>query len=153
MWNIRLLEERVFCSDEALKEFCFGSRLIRLEMKCPLCLIVGQEEMLTPSNDGGFFGNFRCQKLRHRRHKPFKLSVAHGTWFENSHLPPKKILMITYCFAAEFTYDQTIREVYGSIENDERKEVARTTISDWFNYCREVCMVYLDELYDYEGRI
>lgn len=58
-------------------------------------------------------------------------------------------MLITYSFAVNLNFEQTIRE--SSIV--EGQEISSETVSDRFSYCREVCMVALDQKFEDEGQI
>ncbi len=54
--------------------------------------------------------------------------------------------MLTFCWANDFTYDQTIMMCQSIIANEERR-LSTETVSDWFSYLREIAVVALDNLY------
>ena len=51
-------------------------------------------------------------------------------------------MLLTHCFTAENSYKQTVVEasVGGA-------KLSKGTIADWFNLCREGCMVSMDDRY------
>lgn len=91
------------------------------------------------------FGRFAC-KTKNQCHK---VSLTENTWFENSHLSPGVVMLITYCFSWRFSYKQTIQEC--SLIDDQK--LSPESISDRFSYCRELCMIALDESFSNEGKI
>ena len=60
-----------------------------------------------------------------------------------------KGLLLSYCFASGFSYEQAVREF--TISSGEK--TSDHTVSDWYSYCRELCCVYLDGRYDECGPI
>ncbi|KAI0984428.1 hypothetical protein GJ496_011135 [Pomphorhynchus laevis] len=63
------------------------------------------------------------------------IAVTKGTWLEYAKISPAKAIMISYCFATKMSILPTIRE--SSITGE---RTSTETITDWYNYCREVCM-------------
>ena len=63
-----------------------------------------------------------------------KVSLRKGTWFENHNLTLEKILHITYFWVYKCNQDFVIHEL----------EICQRTITDWYNFAREVCTVYLE---------
>ena len=61
-----------------------------------------------------------------------------------------KGLLLSYCFASGFSYEQAVRE-YTIISSGEK--TSDHTVLDWYSYCRELCCVYLDGRYDDCGPI
>lgn len=91
-------------------------------------------------------GEFVCQKKGKYNHSA---TVAENTWFERCHTSPTTCVLITYCFSVNFSFEQTLRE--SSIL--EGQSVSRETVADRFSFCREVCLLGLDEEFDQEGKI
>ncbi|KAJ8947706.1 hypothetical protein NQ318_001545 [Aromia moschata] len=76
------------------------------------------------------------------------VTVAQDTWFQNSNISAETVILLTYCFACNFDFKQTMRECsYGE------KKVSLETIGDRFNFCRETCMIALDNSFVEEGQI
>lgn len=67
----------------------------------------------------------------------YKVSPFTGTFFDgnNCRLPIGTVLTIIYCFLHGFKHTDAAREC----------EVSNNTITDWYNYCREVCTQSLAE--------
>jgi len=74
-------------------------------------------------------------------------AVWDNTWFERCHLSLESCVIITYPFAWQFFYEQTRHEC--SLFNDQT--VSFETIADRFSFCREVCAIALDKMYEAEG--
>ncbi|XP_051171181.1 uncharacterized protein LOC127288027 [Leptopilina boulardi] len=91
-------------------------------------------------------GQFVCQKKNKYNHT---VSVAENTWFENTHISAASCILMTYCFAINFSFEQTLRE--SSII--EGQQLSRETVADRFSFCREICMVALDQQLEEEGKI
>ena len=69
-------------------------------------------------------------------------------WLKNSKILPALILLLTFCFAHKFSYSQT---AVACIIGDHL--VNENTISDWFSYCREVCILSMEHKYVNRGKI
>ena len=52
---------------------------------------------------------------------------------------------MTYCFITKNSYKQTV--IYASVGG---AKLSSRTITDWFNLCREVCMISMDDKYSRE---
>ena len=57
-------------------------------------------------------------------------------------MSPLQVMVMTHCFKTENSYKQTVIEA--SMGNT---KLSAMTISDWFNYCREVCMISIEDKY------
>lgn len=82
-------------------------------------------------------GKFVCQKKGNYKHIA---SVAQETWFERCHISATSCMLITYSFAMNFNFEQTIREC-SIIDN---QQISSETVADRFSFCREICMISLD---------
>lgn len=98
-------------------------------------------------------GRYRCRKGECRGKKP--VYIAEGTWFSGRYikspspklipsadvrLSPESVLSLLYSFAMDESYEDARRE---AIDIDDEgipseKRLSDNTISDWFNYYREV---------------
>ena len=58
-----------------------------------------------------------------------------------------KAVLLIYAFANKMSFDLAIRET--SLEGE---QTSSETVTDWYSYCREICMDALDHKYD-EGEI
>ena len=72
--------------------------------------------------------NKAIQKLQ------YLVRAAHG--LKKTKLSPIQVMLLTHCFAVNNTYKQTITDA--SVGNS---KLSKTTVSDWFSFCREVCMI------------
>ncbi|CAL1688659.1 unnamed protein product [Lasius platythorax] len=89
---------------------------------------------------------FICQKKGSYNHSA---TVAHNTWFERCYTSAATCVLVTYCFAVNMIFEQSLREC-SIIENE---EISSETIADQFSFCREICMIALDEVLEKEGKI
>ena len=99
-------------------------------------------------------GNLKKKKKK-KRDKNIKIrnqvAIRKSTWFENGHLSVRKTLILIYCFIFKFDYETAQRESsISELELDSDLELESTnlyiklqtsteTISDYYNYCREIC--------------
>lgn len=92
----------------------------------------------------GVFALFVCLsgKMRHR------FSRAQNTWFENCRVTPDQCMILTYCFSHRYSYEDAIREA--SLPG---RIISSETVADRYSFCREVCMIALDKMYDQVGCI
>lgn len=82
-------------------------------------------------------------------HGCIEYSMATNTWFEHDHkLPLETMLHLVFGFCNEYSYDEYKKEAsrYGRTLSEE-------TISDWEQYCRDVCVDFLDMHYENQGKI
>lgn len=66
---------------------------------------------------------------------------------ESSKIIPEKAVLLMYAFVMDMPYDLAIRETSLYSET-----TSRETISDWYSYCQEVCVISLDTKYRNEGK-
>ncbi|CAH0722178.1 unnamed protein product, partial [Brenthis ino] len=117
--------------------------LLISDLDCPICKYqrkIVKKMILEP---GHGLGRFKCKY----RHDQKTISATQGTWFENVKVSPEKVVLLTYAFANKFNQEQAIKET--SID----KITSSATVVDWYSYCREVCMISLDEQFETEGQI
>ena len=130
-----------------IREFLFIQNLLPPSKNCPKC---GNPMTLNYSRKA-VIGDFRCQKVRqHSDGKAVRISQADETWFMGSHLAVEKVLILTYTFAHKFSYEQAINECNIS---DSDTTISRETVSNWYSYCREICVIALDREYANQGKI
>lgn len=63
-----------------------------------------------------------------------KVSIRHGSWFSNSNLPLETIILLTYFWV--YRVEQAFVE--------HELAISHTTIVDWYNFSREVCICVLE---------
>lgn len=101
-----------------------------------------KKEMIIQNKN--IFGLFVCN-TKNKRHT---ISRADNTWFERSKFSPEICMLITYCFAKSYSFQQTIEECSIFETN-----VSNETISDRFSFAREVCMFAMDNSFELSGKI
>ena len=74
-----------------------------------------------------------CWQCRNRNCRK-RLSPKKGSWFENSKLDYKEILLITYCWAIGHPNWIAAHEC----------DISEKTIVEWYNFCRNTCALCLD---------
>ena len=72
---------------------------------------------------------WRCSKCGMER------SVRNGTWFEDSNLTLLQIIHITCLFVRQRPQTHAMLDA---------GHLSRTTIVDWYSFCREVCSVFVE---------
>ena len=108
-------------------KWCTKRKLIRNNMVCTFC----RRDMTLVSRlqlSDGY--NWYCCSCNKRK------SVRSNSWFAKSKLKIKQIIILTYCWAYNFTQKQTLREI-----GCKSTRIA----SDWFNFCRELCQAALQD--------
>ncbi|XP_033646441.1 uncharacterized protein LOC117305688 [Asterias rubens] len=136
LWNAERLFETVATPDAAI-EFCKERELIADAPDCQYCLHPLTWSVKTGHADGY---SWRCTHrgcLKRSRN----CSIRHGSWFSDSKVSLKKIIELTYYWAARATTSVAIKEtsVY------EGESTSYKTVVDWFTFCREVCLRVVEE--------
>lgn len=141
-WNIVKLARMLSTHEQGLV-FAEEQGLI---LKTKKCRIHKNPMKLVFKNDKTM-GTFVCSKGS--CHNKTRVSRAQGTWFENVKLKLGHIYYLMYCFAYNYSHDMVIHE---DIFREEHC-LSRPTISDWYNYCREVVVIYQLEKQEVRGKI
>ncbi|GBN59181.1 hypothetical protein AVEN_88712-1 [Araneus ventricosus] len=135
-WNIFFFYELMKLGENACLKFCMDNGLLAKWYECPVC----GERMKLVDSDGTKVGKvWSCRKRGVNAHQ-IKRAVRKGSWFQDSHLSLGVILCLTYMWVNRMTKE--------SIMND--LDLASQTVTDWMNFCREVCE---DECLAFDGRI
>lgn len=157
--NLFCMQREIFANRLSTLTWCREKKLLPFpdEVKCSFCNSIASFE----DDEGYSAGRFRCRK-RVGSHKlstkkgtirrEFEQSGSKNTFFFNSKMGIEKTLVLTYCWANNFNYEQTT-EICHSIKEQEEQRLSSETISDWFSYLREVSLAALDNLYAQNGQI
>ena len=93
--------------------------------------VCGSEMVIKKAKEGERYGTWRCNKYNCRKEK----SYLAGTFFSGSHIGTKKIFLLTYWWVMK----------YGRVVDWMREfDLATHTITDWRNFCRDVCAQYFE---------
>ena len=122
--------------------FCLSYNLLPKSVKCPTC---GDEltklyeicRKTTKMVDYCFQCNKKCCKSGRN-----KVQLRKGSWFEGAIISYRTSILLAYCFLNKLTYKHAIQETSISTTEDsdeERVLLTSETVSDCYNYCREVC--------------
>ena len=148
--NIVKLTRNALMSKDQCLDWCQTMNLIPREKLCPIC-----QESMTLDINRGDIGRWRCKEYSlHRQinrrinNTEVEVALADGTWFANSKLSIKRSILLTYCWSQRFSYKTTRHEC-----RFDNEQISDEIITDWFNHCREVCMISLDTLYERQGLI
>uniref|UniRef100_A0A914MB07 ISXO2-like transposase domain-containing protein n=2 Tax=Meloidogyne TaxID=189290 RepID=A0A914MB07_MELIC len=141
-YNLVKLGEYVVKNHESALNWCRSNGLLPTTRYCGQC-----RQPMKFTNEG--LGVFRCWRSGCSSNR---YAASQNTWFENvnSIEMVAKGILLTYGWTQNFTYDQAVRE---STLINTGQITDRHTVSDWYSYCREVCTIYLDGLYDDLGPI
>ena len=130
-----------FVLDEvACIQFLIDEGFLRTNMRCPMCYAHLQPKQ----HNNNRYPFFQCKSQNHR----FTESVCTGTWFQHTKLPFSQILLLIHCFTMDLSYKQTT--IDASVGDS---LIANNTISDWFNNCRELCMMSMETKYKARGKL
>lgn len=140
-WNIYRLSLEVLKDRDTCLEWCRQRELILREKMCSKC-----NKKMTFQSDHGL-GRFRCRR-DHSGKGEINVSAVSNTWFENVKISPSKVLLLTYAFATDMSYELAIRE--SSLGGE---TTSNATVYDWYSYCRECCLIALERKYETEGQI
>ncbi|CAK1597792.1 unnamed protein product [Parnassius mnemosyne] len=81
-----------------------------------------------------------------------KISRRQGTFFENVTLDMPHIYYLIYAYSQGWSYNQTIHE--DPYKRQRQQCLSPNTICDWYNYCREVVVIYyLEKQNQFTGKI
>lgn len=107
-------------------KWCVRRKLLKNNSSCENCNIpmtfIRSKRSIA---DGYTWGCRKCKKTR---------SLRKGSVFEGSHLTLSQILIIMYGWASERSQEYVAREAECSRSSP--------TVSEWYNFCREVCENY-----------
>lgn len=129
MWNLGKIIRKIGTREQGLA-FAEEHNLVLATKNCR----THRQPMTVKLTGNKTVGVFVCKKATCKNKT---ISRAKGTWFENTKLELPHIYYLTYCFAHHWTHDQVIFEDF---HNDEQC-LSRATITDWYNYCREVVVI------------
>lgn len=95
-------------------------------------------------------GTFNCTKRSCREKN--RISRCVGTWFENMRIELPHVFYLMYCFAHNWSHDKVILEDFMREERGGRC-LSPSTISNWYNYCRETIVLHQLEKQEHLGKI
>lgn len=95
------------------------------------------------------FGSWICTKGKCKSKS--KTSRTVGTFFENINIDLVHVFYLIYAFAHKWTFNMTINE--DPLKEEKQQCLSRSTVSDWFNYCRESVVIYQIEKNEFRGKI
>lgn len=144
MWNLARLIRQLGTREQCVN-FAVSEGLILASKECRR----HRKPMSIEYSTNRTVGAFVCNKAGCRATS--RVSRATGTWFEGAKLTLPQIFYITYCFAYSFSYDMVIHEDPTRDENNEC--LSRVTVCDWYNYCREVVVLYQIYHQEEKGKI
>lgn len=124
--DLRSLIEMGGRSKREVVDFCMKKGLIASSYECAVC---GRGMKLCEAkNVDGF--EWRCDRRVKGEKHCVRRSIRRGSWFEESKLSMIDVLIVTYAWVEKHTNAQ-IRHL---------ARVNKNTVTDWMNFCREVCM-------------
>ena len=126
--------------EETCLQFLFDEGLLNARKLCSEC----NAPMTLKKRADRRFPYFTCG----RGHEKLRIACTKGTWFENARMSPLQIMLLTHCFSTDNSYKQT--EIEASVGDT---KLSQRTITEWFNFCREVCMISMEDKYNSRGKI
>ncbi|XP_036339449.1 uncharacterized protein LOC118748851 [Rhagoletis pomonella] len=140
MWNLGKVMKNLGRSDQCVK-FAEDHHLIKRSRLCS-----GHRSPMTLSKGGhSVLGAFECHK---RTCRGKRISRAKGTWFENAKISLPHIFYLMYCYAHHWPQEMVRLENF-----IEGPNFSTRTITDWYNFCREVVVSYQIEKQDAVDKI
>ncbi|XP_036343383.1 uncharacterized protein LOC118752600 [Rhagoletis pomonella] len=139
-WNYERIVSELRTPDQGAR-FAEKHGLIPKTMVCPI------HKTLMNRSKGGKFGFFVCRRGTCMS-RP-RVSVAAGTWFEQTRISVPHIFYLMYCFVENLTKETVQRKDFC----EEGKTLSSSTITDWYNYCREAVVIYQLDHQDASGEI
>ena len=67
------------------------------------------------------------------------ITIKSHNWFNNSNLTMQKSLFLTYAWAHQLFYKDTIHETSSGISDDKVVTTSSETTCDYNAYCRDIC--------------
>jgi hypothetical protein len=150
-WGLVKLTREVLIDRTQCIHWCQQVGLLFDGRPCPTCgdpMIMTDSHRQMGRSDTCIGKVYRCQRktrIRNIRPHDVKITLARGTWFENSNLPMEKILVLTYCAAVGHKVSFINKEI-GAVIDDDNTDVSKETIADWLSYFRELCLTSLTAL-------
>ena len=157
---IRLAE--ILSSRESTLKWCRDNKLLLDSMKCDMC---GSDAILRDPITLGHHkkraGIFYCQNIignnMHfnkitKKVKKFEVTATRYSIFYNTRISIEKAIVLIYCWAHEFSIEQT-KEICHSIRQNERTRCTYKTIYDWFFYLKEIAITILRKRYQNHSQI
>ena len=152
--NLYRLSKKLETEESAI-QFCQDVGILPRQVHCPNCNSVLDKLYAIDRGHKNKYFKFQCNRKDCRRRRN-QVVLRHGTWFSKSKLSFRKTILLTYCFIKQLSYDQTVHETSISptdSDSDEYLETSSETISDWFSYCREVCIHAVEQHAQQNGKI
>ncbi|KAK3932709.1 putative transposase-like protein [Frankliniella fusca] len=119
--NLQKLFVRGQGSDLEYLKWLHEAGVLTSEYICPNCvrpMVLGAKNRC---QDGFVWRCNRCNTTR---------SVRVGSWFAESKISLRKIMLITYMRVYKFSQEHIMREA----------DISNKIVVDWFSFCREVCV-------------
>jgi transposase-like protein len=123
-WNFASLLP-LLATNESTLQWLARRRLIRNNLDCATCGQSCGAIVTKDSIDGKRWSCRGCGSTR---------ALRHGSFFSNSHLSLKQIIIMIYCWTCEFSQLQIMRET--CIDQ-------KSTLMNWCNLLREECATFL----------
>ena len=129
-FNARDLFSKLFSTDEIFEKWLVELGLIHKERKCEIC----GGDMSKSQRKKRNYPTWRCTVHTCRHETGFLV----GTFFEGMHLTLKDAFQISYYWCRQtHTRDEILFDM-----QRENETISRTTVTDWNNFYREICVDY-----------
>ncbi len=136
---VRLVRECGVDEPEASLQWCQRIALLPETRSCSKCR---RSMTLSNKRDGIAVGmRWRCYKCSK------EVSLTSGTIFEESRQPIGQALLLIYCFANSFLYEDAIHEA--SLRDS---ILSSSTVAHWYEICRDACVEWVDDRVN-EGKL
>jgi len=147
---------KLLSSESDTVDLCQDLELLPRSVKCPTCKCnIDKLYCILRSTRVKAQYRFQCNKSKCKRKGKNHVPIRKNTWFAGSNISLRKSLILIYCFINKFSYKIAVQESSISSASDEsdieqkplkkrRIETSTETISDYYNYCREVCSLNIE---------
>ena len=129
-FNARKLYQKLFMSDDEFDMWLKRLGLLFTERAC----VCGGKMGLKRKPDERY-PSWRCTRNSCRKERGYLVE----TWFEGTHLTLKEVFHLSYLWSRQ-THDHD--EIMFDMQRQDRSTISPTTITDFNNFFREVCVYH-----------
>ncbi|XP_022117869.1 uncharacterized protein LOC110995153 [Pieris rapae] len=144
MWSLTKLYKNLG-SNEQCVAFAEENGLMQSQKLCKTHRI----PMKIAKSTNKSFGSWFCSKGNCKSKS--KVPRNRGTFFDNIKIDLVHVFYLLYAYSKNWSYDTAIEE--DPFKEIRKKCLSRTTICDWYNYCRETIVIYQMEKNEAIGKI
>lgn len=143
MWSLPKVVRELGTIDQCLK-FAEENNMVQRQKMCRT-----HRTPMRLSKTNKSFGAWVCTKGQCKQKG--KICRNTGTFFENGKIDIRHVFYLIYAFAHKWTFDSARNE--DPLKEEKQQCLSTSTLSDWYNYCRECVVIYQLERNEYVGKI